>query len=148
MTTPSSKRPWVRRGIAIVAIFVFLNHVFGTGSIGGLLEASWGQALTWAGVLLGLLASVVLVEAFRRADWKSPRWFVEVFAIIGAYLLGEDLVSNLLGPLVDPLLDPVFDSMPVWMVPVLLVVCLAVGALGISRLYKRYWGDEAATEER
>lgn len=133
--------------MAIVAIFVFLNHVFGTGSIGGLIEASWGQALTWAGALVGLLASVVLVEAFRRADWKSPRWFVEVFAVIGAYLVGEDLVSNLLGPAVDPLLDPMMDAMPPWMMPVLVVIFLAVGALAISKMIKRYWGGEGATEE-
>lgn len=147
MTTSSSERPWVLRGIAIVAMFVFLNHVFGTGSIRGLLDASWGQPLTWAGVLLGLLASVFLVEAFRRADWQNPRWFVEVFGIIGAYVVLEDLAGNLFGPAVDPLVDPVFDSMPVWTLPVVLMIFLAAGALAISRLIERYWGEKGATEE-
>lgn len=144
MSNPSSDL-WQLRGIAVLAVFIFLNHVFGTGTVAGLVEASWSQPLTWAGASLGLLASVFLVEAFRRANWKSPRWFVEVFGIIGCYYVGEDLVSNLLDPAVDPLLDPVFESMPVWMLPVLLVIFLAVGALAISRVVKRYWGGEGTT---
>lgn len=139
MSDPSGDSSWGRRGIAIVAMFVFLNQVFGTETLGGLLDASWSQPLTWAGVVLGLLASAFLVETCRRADWDTPRWFVEVFAIIGMYVVFWDLWSHVLDPALDPLADPVFDAMPAWMVPVLLVIFLAVGVFAISRMIRRDW---------
>lgn len=148
MPDPSSGEAWQLRGIAVVAMFVFLNQVFGTGSVSGLVAASWSQPLTWAGALLGLLASVFLVETCRRADWKSPRWFVEAFAIIGAYVVFWDLWSNLLEPALDPISQPVFDALPVWGALVLLMICLAVGVWAISRMIRRDWGGEGAADER
>lgn len=127
-------------------MFVLLNQVFGTETLGGLLDASWSEPLTWTGVLLGLLASLFLVETCRRADWKSPRWFVEVFAIIGVFAVIRDLWNNLLDPAVEPLFDPVFDAMPVWMALVSLVICLAVGALAIARKTQRDWGGRGAAD--
>lgn len=146
MSDTSSDRPWVLRGIAIVAVFVFLNQVLGTGTTGGLLAASWGKPLTWGVLLLGVLVSVFIVEVFRRASWKSPKWFVEVFGIIGAYVVIADFLDTLLAPALDAVLTPVFHTMPTWMMLVLLVVMGAIGALVISMLINRYWGNEGTTE--
>lgn len=142
MSDSSEAGAWGLRAVAVVGTFVFLNQIFGTENLGGLLEASWSDPLTWAGVGLGLLASVFLVESLRRADGKSPRWFVEVFAVIGIYAVGKDLVGNVLDPAVDPLLEPVYDAMPVWILLVAWVFCVGLGAYGVTRTIRRHWGGE------
>lgn len=134
------------RGLAIVAIFVFLNQTFGAGSMGSLLEASWDQPTIWGLALLGIVGSVILVEAFRRGDWQSPRWFLVIFAGIGVYAVFADLWSTLLEPSLDPVVGPFFETLPAWMAPVLGLIFLGVGGLAISQTLKRHWSAEEAPQ--
>lgn len=142
MSPDPDEHKWLHLVTGTIGVFVLLNRFFGTGTLEGLLQVSWGQASPWLLLALGLFVSAFLVEAYRRRRRGGNQWFIEVYAAIGGLLVLEAVIEDFLTPLTPPFLEPLLGDMGVSGVVLLAVLALGGLLLVLRRLWNTYWAME------
>lgn len=134
------------RVLAIIGVFVFLNRFFIGGDLAGLLDAAWGRPLTWGLLAGGVIASVVLVEFYRRRRGVGRRWFAELFAIMAGVVIINEVVG-LLDALLGPVLRPAFEATGLWGIFLVLSLSLVLLVWASRRVWNKHLSSGETTTD-